>query len=154
LFRLLSLSSFGHFGPHRADLLEVQSFEKSEELVFSEVQFVVDDAVCEKHRVVSKFDLLDCVGDADFEFHLSLDSVADAAAKLFNVWRVNEQEVAFNCLVVDVQRALHVHFKDRNHAIVLDALNFTVRRSIKGALKLFLLFDEFFLFNHLVEFSN
>lgn len=99
-----------------SDFLEVESLDEREELILSILDGIVDQTVREEHRVVGHLELTDGLTDADFEFLLRLDSVADALAQLLKARWVNEEEVAFQCLSIDLNGALNIDFNDRNLA--------------------------------------
>ena len=94
------------------DLLEVQGFYESEKLIFGIIDGIVDKTVGEQHRVVCHLDLSDGFADADLELLLSLNSVADAATELIKTGRIDEEEVAFKCLTVDLNGTFCVNFDD------------------------------------------
>ena len=107
---------------HRGYLLEIKCLDKGEELILGIIDRIVDEFVREQNRVVCHLNLSNGLPDSDFELLFSLDSVSDAPAQLLEAGRVDEQEVAFKSLPVDLDCAIDVHLNDGNLASGLDAV--------------------------------
>ena len=107
---------------HRGNFLEIKCFDKGEELILSIINRIVNEFVREKNRVVCHFNLMDGLADSDFEFLLCLNSVTDTSAQFFEAGWVNEQEVAFKSLPVDLDCTLDVDLKDGNLVTGSDAV--------------------------------
>ena len=101
---------------YTCNFLEVQCLDKSEELVFSILNGIVDETVGEKHRVVRHLDLSNSLANTNFEFLLGLNSVSDTATQFLKARWVDEQEVALKCLFVDLDCALNIDLDDGNLA--------------------------------------
>ena len=111
-----------HGAAHRGDFLKVQSFDQGDELVLSVIKSVVHETISEQDGIVSKFDLTDGVANTNFELLLGFNSVTNASAQLLETRRIDEQEVSFNSLAIDLDSAFNIDLNDRDLAFGLDAL--------------------------------
>lgn len=91
---------FFHFLCLSFDLLKVESFNQSKKLINGEIEGVVHESVCEKNRVIRKFDLLDCVRHSDLELCFCFFSVTDSLSQLLKRRRIYKQEVSLQRLSV------------------------------------------------------
>lgn len=115
------------------DFLKVQCLDKGEELVLGLLEFVVDEAICEEHRVIGPLNLVNGRLDAHLELLLSLNSVTNSLAQFFERWRVNEKEIALEGLSVDFLGALHVYLNDWNFGCVLDSRQLSMGGPVEDA---------------------
>ena len=115
------------------NFLKVQCLDQGEELVFGLLEFVVDEAICEEHRVVGALNLVNGRLNAHLELLLSLNSVTNSLAQFFERWRVNKKEVALEGLSVDFLGPLHVHLNDWNFGCVLDSRQLSMSGPVEYA---------------------
>ena len=136
------------------DLLEVQCFDQSEELVLRILDRVVDQLVSEEDRVVCHFELADGLADSHLELLLSLDSVANTASELLETRWIDEQEVAFVAASGDLQGTLDVDLQNGNLAQSFNTLKLASARAIEAALGALTVLNELVVLDHALELSR
>ena len=113
------------------DLLEIQSLNQRVELVYCLLQLVVHQSIGEQHWIVSHLNLFNCVLDPQFKLLFGLCSRPKPFPEVLKGWRVDKEEVSFNCLFVDFNCSLHVDLYDWDFAICLDSFEFSVSGAVK-----------------------
>lgn len=81
---------FFNFFCFGSDFLEVEGFNQCVKLVNSHFKTIVYKSVGEENRVVCKLDLLDGIGDSDFELSFGFNSIANTLSQLFKRRWINE----------------------------------------------------------------
>ena len=113
-------------------------------------EIIIDEAVGEQDRVVSKFNFFKSILDASFKFIFCFNSSSETASKFLKAGRIDKQEIALNSLLIDLNGSTDVNFNHRNLALGLDALQLSIGGSVHVSVD-FTPFNELSLLNTLGE---
>ncbi len=130
------------------NFLEVQCLNQRIQLIDSLLQIIINESISEQHWVICQFNLLQSILDTGLELILGLFTGTETAAELLEAGWVDEKEVAFNSLLIDLYGALHINLNQGNLALGLDALQLSICGTVEVSVDLAVL-NEFTLFNAL-----
>ena len=91
---------------------------------------ITDQAVSEDNGVVSLFNFFDSLLNSYFELLFSLDTGSESASEFFERWRVDEKEISFNGLSVELEGGVDITNNNWNKTLLFNHFNVAVSNSI------------------------
>ena len=125
------------------DLLEVEGFDESEELIDGLIKIIINQSIREENRVISILNFCDRQLNPFLELFLRLNSIANSLSQLLERWGINKQKVALETGPVDIDGTLSVHLDNWNPSWVWDSHQLLFASAVKLTVDLFM-FDEVF----------